>query len=517
MKPSDYLSILTHLASSFSSTHIRELQQHSETNPGWFNIDLQQSHVCPSGSNSIQDSRDHNTVQASSSQQSVGSHFLAPSISTPHEDAFSPVMQTETSSLSAASLPSQTNGVTNDDLETRSNSILDSQDNNTVQASSSLQSLDSYSSAPSISTPHKDAFSPVTQTETSSLSTASLPSQTNGVTNNDLETRSNSILDSQDHNTVQASSSQQPVGSHFSAPLISTPPVTQTDTSSLSAPPLPSQRNGVTDDNLDARRGIDVKADELRHQQGEDGVRDTGDKDRVDGDRADGLRNDQGEDEVRDAGDTIDMVDGDTENRLENGDKMDEDEDRNAAGKGQVDGDGVIGAKSADNDKDMDSDQTIPGRRATVDGDGQIVENDFESEEGMHDAAEVRDIDADIDAGMDIDKAEKLPRSSRTRNTLGTQPSMSADIDAGMDIDKAEKLPRSSRTRNTLGTQPSMSSSTYTKPRRKKNPASAYQGPSSQKQIDDRPHLFDSEQRTPIGESLRILKVCIAPCYFLFI
>jgi hypothetical protein len=242
----------------------------------------------------------------------------------------------------------------------------------------------------------------------------------------------------------------------------------------------------VTDDNLDARRGIDVKADKLRRQQGEDGVRDTGDKDRVNGDRAEGLTNDQGEDEVRDAGD-IDMVDGDTENRPGNGDKMDEDEDRNAAGKGQVDGDGVIGAKSADNDKDMDSDQTIPGRRATVDGDGQIVENDFESEEGMHDAADaaVRDRDADIDAGMDIDKAEKLPRSSRTKNTLGTQPSMS--------------------------------SSTYTKPRRKKNPASAYQGPSSQKVIDDRPHLFDSEQRSPIGESLRILKVCIAPCYFLFI
>jgi len=416
MKPSDYLSILTDLASSFSSTHIRELQQHSETNPGWFDIDLQQSDVGPSGSNSIQDSRDHNTVQASSSQQSVGSHFLAPSISTPHEDA----------------------------------------------------------------------FSPVTQTETSSISTVSLPSQTNGVTNDDLETRSNSILDSQDHNTVQASSSQQSVGSHSSAPLISTPPVTQTDTSSLSAPPLPSQRNGVTDDNLDARRGIDVKADKLRRQQGEDGVRDTGDKDRVNGDRAEGLMNDQGEDEVRDAGD-IDMVDGDTENRPGNGDKMDEDEDRNAAGKGQVDGDGVIGAKSADNDKDMDSDQTIPGRRATVGGDGQIVENDFESEEGMHDAADaaVRDRDADIDAGMDIDKAEKLPRSSRMKNTLGTQPSMS--------------------------------SSTYTKPRRKKNPASAYQGPSSQKVIDDRPHLFDSEQRSPIGESLRILKVCIAPCYFLFI
>ena len=416
MKPSDYLSILTDLASSFSSTHIRELQQHSETNPGWFDIDLQQSDVGPSGSNSIQDSRDHNTVQASSSQQSVGSHFLAPSISTPHEDA----------------------------------------------------------------------FSPVTQTETSSISTVSLPSQTNGVTNDDLETRSNSILDSQDHNTVQASSSQQSVGSHSSAPLISTPPVTQTDTSSLSAPPLPSQRNGVTDDNLDARRGIDVKADKLRRQQGEDGVRDTGDKDRVNGDRAEGLMNDQGEDEVQDAGD-IDMVDGDTENRPGNGDKMDEDEDRNAAGKGQVDGDGVIGAKSADNDKDMDSDQTIPGRRATVGGDGQIVENDFESEEGMHDAADaaVRDRDADIDAGMDIDKAEKLPRSSRMKNTLGTQPSMS--------------------------------SSTYTKPRRKKNPASAYQGPSSQKVIDDRPHLFDSEQRSPIGESLRILKVCIAPCYFLFI
>ena len=340
--------------------------------------------------------------------------------------------------------------------------------------------------APSISTPHEDAFSPVTQTETSSISTVSLPSQTNGVTNDDLETRSNSILDSQDHNTVQASSSQQSVGSHSSAPLISTPPVTQTDTSSLSAPPLPSQRNGVTDDNLDARRGIDVKADKLRRQQGEDGVRDTGDKDRVNGDRAEGLMNDQGEDEVRDAGD-IDMVDGDTENRPGNGDKMDEDEDRNAAGKGQVDGDGVIGAKSADNDKDMDSDQTIPGRRATVGGDGQIVENDFESEEGMHDAADaaVRDRDADIDAGMDIDKAEKLPRSSRMKNTLGTQPSMS--------------------------------SSTYTKPRRKKNPASAYQGPSSQKVIDDRPHLFDSEQRSPIGESLRILKVCIAPCYFLFI
>ena len=373
------------------------------------------------------------------------------------------------------------------------------------------------------------------------------------------QSQANTVQNSQECNTKdQASSAQQSGTAHspvFSIPKPLEDPiirVAQARTSSSSALPFESRTNEVTNSNEDAGGVLDWQKDQakdLKDNQGiekskvngdgedkvgddeendDDRVEDAGGKGQIDGGGKDKAGDDEEmhDDRVEDAGrkDGKGQVDGGREDKVGDDEEMDDDRVEDAGrkgGKGQVDGGGE---DKVGDDEEMVEEDAGGGGEDKV-GDDEEADNDEvedASGKGQVDAGaedKVGDDEEMVEEDAGGGREDKVGDDEEADDDEVEDASGKGQVDGGGENKAAEDdndgvedaLRRSNRTRNSQQIQPS--SFSPNKVRRKKPPlTSANQAPSPPKVGMFQPSLFASEKSIG-GEALRVLKVCITPCY----